>query len=308
MQMSISDLYSAIEPGVKTHFGLSYKKRKAVFSQIAFVDNIDEGIFDAQQWGGPNVLSRKVENAPIILGRIRAGWQKRFAAVTYTGGLQFSRESIEDAVARGQLREIRSASAAMGRATALTPDYLFAKFLDDGHTASETVIGDRLPLFSLVHTTPHGTTFQNTLTTPAPLGAEGVETMKILCGGMIGDDGLKAPLMLKKLVVPNELDPLAWKVVNTERAMGSNDNDKSYVEHMGLTVVVDHFLTNTTRWFGVTDVTTEEERGLFWYWRVEPEFERDNISMLQSMLMLARFRTIFGCIDARGIISSNATS
>lgn len=296
MAENIASLYGAIEPVTRKYYGLALNKKPPQFSQIAETTTVDEPIRDFVEFGGPGQLSFKAENAAITAGRIIQGPIKRVQAATYAGAIEISREAVKDV----KYKMITSAASSIGRATRLTPEYLFAQFLDRSFNTSFPVTADNVELCSASHLLPDGTTFSNIITAAA-LAESSLEDVMTALRTVPGPDGMLSPEEDKQMVVPSALHNLAEKLNRTQKTLGSNYNDVSVVA--GTKVMTFDFLTNTTRWF----VQTDNENGIFWDWREKPEFIRDNVALTLQAIFVAFFRAMWGCEDPRGIFGSNAT-
>ncbi len=295
MAENIASLYGAIEPVTRKYYGLALNKEKPQFSQIAEVDTVDEPIRDFVEFGGPGQLSFKAENAAITASAIRQGPIKRVQAATYAGAIEISREAVKDV----KYKLITSAAGSIGRATRLTPEYLFAQFLDRSFNTSFPVTADNVELCSASHLLPDGTTFSNIITAAA-LAESSLEDVMTALRTVPGPDGMLSPEMDKQLIVPAALHNLAEKLNRTQKTLGSNYNDVSVVA--GTKTMTFDYLTNTTRWF----VQTKNENGIFWDWREKPEFIRDNVALTLQAIFVAFFRAMWGCEDPRGIFGVNA--
>jgi hypothetical protein len=294
---SIATLYGAVEPVTRKYYGLAMKKHTPQFSQIAEVDTVEDPIRDFVEFGGPGQLSMKAENAPVTIGAIKQGPVKRVQAATFAGGIEMSREAVKDV----KYKLITKAAGSLGRATALTPEYLFAQFMDRSFNSSFPVTADGVELCnSSGHILPDGTTFGNALVTPAALAESSLEDIMTALRTMPGPDGMLSPEEDKQMIVPASLHNLAEKLNRTQKTLGSNYNDVSIVA--GTKVMTFDYLTNTTRWF----VQTKNDNGIFWDWREKPEFIRDNIALTLQAIFVAFFRAMWGCEDPRAIFGSNA--
>lgn len=296
MPESIASLYGAVEPVVRKYYGLEMKSAPEQFSQIAEVDTVEEPIRDFVEFGGPGMLSFKAENAAIQPGRIVQGPVKRVQAGTYAAAIELSREVVKDA----KYRMIVTASKSLGRATKLTPEYLFAQFLDRSFNTAFPVTADNVNLCSASHLLPDGTTFSNIITA-ASLSEASYEDILTALRTVPGPDGMLRPEQDDTLVTPSALHNLGEKLVKSTKTLGSANNDPSLLT--GKKHVSFDYLTNGTRWF----VTTKNENGLFWNWREKAEFIRDNTALTLQAIFVAFFRAMWGCEDPRGIFGSDAS-
>jgi len=292
---NIAQLYGAIEPVTRKYYGLELNSESPQFSDIAEVDTVDQPIHDFVEFGGPGQLSYKAENAAIVASAIRQGPIKRVQAATYAGAIEISREAVKDV----KYKLITKAAGSLGRATRLTPEYLFAQFLDRSFNASFPVTADNVELCSSSHLLPDGTAFSNIITAAA-LAESSLEDVMTALRTVPGPDGMLSPEQDKQLIVPSALHNLAEKLNRTQKTLGNNYNDVSIVA--GTKAMTFDYLTNTTRWF----VQTKNKNGIFWDWREKPEFIRDNVALTLQAIFVAFFRAMWGCEDPRGIFGVNA--
>jgi len=295
--LNIAQLYAAIEPVERDWFNSGMQSIEAQFSRIADVSTIDVPIREFSEWGGPQQLTQKVENSPMQVRTVQLGTPKRVQVATFAGAIEISREAVSDV----KIRELTTPAKALGRAAKLTPEYLFAQFLDRSHNSAYPVTADNVELCSASHITPYGTTTTNTLATPAALSETALEDIRTALRTTIGPDGMLAPVQPKQMIVPSSLDVLSEKLARSEKTLGSANNDPSVVQ--GMKRVVFDYLTNTTRWF----IQTNAEDGFYWNWREKPTFERDNVALTMQAIFIAFFRAMWGAENWRCVYASNAT-
>lgn len=297
MPMNSASIYKSIEPVVRHFWGLAKQEEKPIFSQIFETEETDEPILDAVEYGGPGAMKWKAENERIVSDEIIQGVNKRWAAQTFATAIEISLEAVEDT----KYGAIKTAAKSLGRSASLTPEYLAAQFLDRAFNTSYPALGDNLTLCNAAHLIPKGGTYSNQLGTPYSLSEFALEQIFQNLAVIPWTDGMLMPLQPRKLVVPVALGPLAWKLSQTQLQVGSANNDLSFIAGK-FEPVVFNYLGSNTRYF----VTTNADDGLFWKWRVKPQFMRDNVDMLTQALFISRFRAYWGCIDGRGIYGSNA--
>jgi len=295
--LNIAQLYAAVEPVARKWFNSGMGKDPAQFSQIAEVNSVDVPIREFAEWAGPQQLELKVENAPMTVRTVALGTPKRVQVATFAGALEYSREAVTDV----KISQLKTPAQALGRAASKTPEYLFAQFLDRSHNSAYPVTADNVELCSASHLTPYGTTYANTLATPAALSETSLEDIRTALRTMIGPDGMLAPVMPKKLIVPSALDVLSEKLVKSEKTLGSANNDPSVIQAMKRMVF--DYLTNTTRFY----VQTDADDGFYWDWREKPQFERDNVALTMQAVFICFFRAMWGAENARCVYASNAT-
>lgn len=299
--MNSASIYKSIEPVTRHFWGLEKDNVEtvAVMDSIFDVESTDEPTMEATEYGGPGTLSYKPENDRIIFDDIVEGGTKRWSAGTWASGIEISLEAAEDT----KYRAIKTASKSLGRATRLTPEYLAAQFLDRAFDTAYPALSDGLPICSASHTIPKGGTYSNLLGTAMSLGELALEQIIQNLSLMNWTDGMVAPVQAKTLVVPTALAITAWKLMNTQLQMGSANNDRSFIAGK-LDIVSSPYLGSNSRYF----VKTNAMDGLFWKWRIKPQFFRDNVDQLTMALFMTRMRAYWGIIDGRGLYGVNAAA
>lgn len=299
MPMNSASIYKSIEPVVRHFWGLELdtEKNPTIFDKIADVEETDEPVMEATEYGGTGTMTFKPENERITFDSIVQGGSKRWSAGTWATGIEISLEAAEDT----KYRAIRTSSQSLGRSARLTPEYLYAQYLDRAFNASYPATNDNLPICSASHVVPKGGTYSNLLANPYSLSEFALEQIYQNLAVINGPDAMITPLMPETLIVPAALGILAWKLMNTQLQVGGANNDRSFVAGKQ-NVVVFNYLGSNTRYF----VKTNAQDGLFWKWRVKPQFMRDNIDAVTMALYMCRFRAYWGIVDGRGIYGSNA--
>ena len=111
------------------------------------------------------------------------------------------------------------------------------------------------------------------LETGAAISAAGIRTMRENFRMNLNSRGLIAPIVMKTLIVPNELEDDAVVFTASKLKPGTALNDDNYNTRHGFTVEVWDYLTSATAWFGMG--SKDEKHELFWTWRVKPETTSD---------------------------------
>jgi hypothetical protein len=101
------------------------------------------------------------------------------------------------------------------------------------------------------------------------------------------------------LVVPPALQFLAQELLKSPYKTGSNVNDINTLKDE-MKIVVNPFLSDTDAWF----IMDSKRHQLNFFWRVKPEFKRDEDFDTLVAKYRGYMRYSFGCSDFRGIIGS----
>jgi hypothetical protein len=299
MALDTTQMWGAVDPVVRKFYGLEKSKRKAEFSQIFDVSKGKEAVRHSMEFGGPGQLALKAENGPINEMTIRQGQDKTWLYAVYAGQITMSYELARDV----NYRAIKTVSGNLGRATALTPEYLGAQFLDRGFNTSYPATADGKPIFSASHLIvgTNGSTGSNLLATPAAFAESSAEDLRTQAMTMPGPDGMIDPVTIEQWVVPAALANFAEKLSGSSKTLGSANNDPSVVNK--IKPMVFRFLGSNTRWMAQTD----KANGLFWEWDQEAEFMEDNSITTLQKVYVAFFRARWGIDDWRSILGVAAT-
>lgn len=298
MAHSSSDFFAAIDPVVNREFYGLEDGDAPQFDKIFKVSSDDEPQKSAVEYGGPGVLQLKSENAAVAQREIRQSGLKTWTASTYAGMISISHEAAKDI----KYGKIKQAAQSLGRSTKLTPEYLCAQVLDRAFNSSYPTGWDGIELCSTSHLLPDGlTTTSNALSSASALDETALEDLMIQMRNVLGPDGMRKPEMVKQLIVPSALLPLASKLSSTQKTVGSANNDDSWVK--GFKVQAFDYLSSNTRWF----IQSKNPNGLFWDWIEKTQFITDQVPTLLQKVYVAFFRSRVGCVDFRGVFGSNAS-
>lgn len=143
--------------------------------------------------------------------------------------------------------------------------------------------------------------------------ATGKTSNKVI--GALSDTTLKAALLKMRqqcdeagkliqmkadtLVVPPQLEFLALELIKSSQKVGTSDNDINTLQG-SLKVVVLDFLTDADAWF----VMDSKRHQLNFFWRVRPEFKREEDFNTLVTKYRGYMRYSYGCSDFRGVVGS----
>jgi hypothetical protein len=300
MALNTSQLFGLVEPVVRKFYGLEKNKKKRIFSEIFDVSKGKEAVRHSMELAGPGQLALKTENGPVTSLSIKQGSNKTWNYALYAGEVTLSWELARD----NKVREIKTVAGSMGRAMALTPEYLAAQFLDRAFNSSYAATADGKELCATDHLIvgTSSSTGSNELATPAALSETSLEDIYTNLMSILGPDGMIVNVMPERLIVPAALGHTAKKLTRTGKTLGSANNDPKVVGD-DLSLTVNPYLSSATRFF----VKTDYSNGLFWEWDVESEFMEDNSPTTLQKIYVAFFRARWGCDDWRGIYGSAAS-
>ena len=272
---------------------------KAVFTKVFKVGSMRDNYEDDLEYGGPGLVSQKIEGDEIATGTIREGKRFRYTAKTYGLKIIVTEEALEDA----KYNQIIDAQRRLTRAIWKTADVdaanVFVRATDTNY-----VFGDGTVLAGSSHPLPHGGTFSNLMTTAMSPSHAAVIVATSQCRKLPGHDGVTEGYEPMKVHCPTEQWAVWEGLVGSKMApRDGNFAEINVVNKMGLEVVPNqHWSNTTTNWAFITDC----DNGLKWKWRRKPRQRSwvDNDGELEKFSISARWDR--GISDKRAVLFSNA--
>lgn len=283
-------------PGISKLWGITYKDWPSLYTQFFELDTSDKAFEKEQQITGFPIAGIKDEGDETPFSRMYQGFQKEYRHLTYGIGAVITREMSED----DQYGAIKKIPKLLARSMREVEEVVAHSILNNGFSTPAnggTPTVDAAALFSTSHTLVAGGTEQNTLTTAADLSQTSLENAIQDILDFQDDQGLLHMATPKTLIVPTAYNFLAKKLLQTEKVVGSFNNDKNIIAGEGIKLVVSPYITDTDSWFLSTDV----DNGLKFYTRREAELDRDNDFETDNLKIKTTKRFSAGVTDFRGI-------
>jgi len=261
---------SALWPGVFAWFGQKYNEHpmecKLVFDEAKSGKHYEELV----ETTGFGLAPIKPEGAAIQYDSDQEGYKSRFTHDVYANGYVVTREEMEDNQYMGKSKQRAGALAfGMRQTKEIVHANVFNRAFDNAYA-----YGDGVSLCNLSHPTLDGTQ-SNTLTVAADLSEASLEQMLIDIKKSANSRGLKISIKGQKLIVPDELQFVAERIIKSNLRVGTDLNDVNAVKSMGLLrsgIMVYTYLSDPDAWFIQTDAPegfkTLQRRGI--------EFRQDN--------------------------------
>jgi len=299
MAISRAQLVKELEPGLNALFGLEYKQYVNEAAEIFETENSDRAFEEEVMLAGFANATVKPEGQGISYDSAQETFTARYTNETIALAFAITEEAIEDNLYD---RLASRYTKALARSMANTKQVKGAAVLNNGFNSSYAG-GDGVELFSTAHPTLAGT-FSNELATAADLNETSLEQALIDIAAFTDERGLKIAARGMKLVIPSALQFTAERLMKSKGRTGTADNDINAINNMGAIpegYVVNHYLTDTSKWFIKTDVPN----GLKHFTRaplktsMEGDFDTGNVRYK------ARERYVFGFSDPRGIFGSD---
>jgi len=299
MAISRAQLVKELEPGLNALFGLEYKQYVNEAAEIFETENSDRAFEEEVMLAGFANATVKPEGQGISYDSAQETFTARYTNETIALAFAITEEAIEDNLYD---RLASRYTKALARSMANTKQVKGAAVLNNGFNSSYAG-GDGVELFSTAHPTLAGT-FSNELATAADLNETSLEQALIDIAAFTDERGLKIAARGMKMIIPSALQFTAERLMKSKGRTGTADNDINAINNMGAVpegYVVNHYLTDTSKWFIKTDVPN----GLKHFTRaplktsMEGDFDTGNVRYK------ARERYVFGFSDPRGAFGSD---
>jgi len=299
MAISRAQLVKELEPGLNALFGLEYKQYVNEAAEIFETENSDRAFEEEVMLAGFANATVKPEGQGISYDSAQETFTARYTNETIALAFAITEEAIEDNLYD---RLASRYTKALARSMANTKQVKGAAVLNNGFSSSYAG-GDGKALFATDHPTLAGS-FKNELSTAADLNETSLEQALIDIAAFTDERGLKIAARGMKLVIPSALQFTAERLMKSKGRTGTADNDINAINNMGAIpegYVVNHYLTDTSKWFIKTDVPN----GLKHFTRaplktsMEGDFDTGNVRYK------ARERYVFGFSDPRGAFGSD---
>jgi len=301
MAISRAQLVKELEPGLNALFGLEYKQYANEHAEIFDTETSDRAFEEEVMLSGFANAAVKPEGQGVTFDDAQETFTARYTNETIALAFAITEEAIEDNLYD---RLASRYTKALARSMANTKQVKAAAVLNNGFNASFAG-GDGKALFATDHPTLAGD-FSNELSTPAELNETSLEQSLIDIAAFTDERGLKIAAQGVKLIIPSALQFTAERLMKSTGRTGTADNDINALASMGMIpqgYTVNHYLTNTKKFFIKTDVPN----GLKHFVRspikttMEGDFDTGNVRYK------ARERYVFGFSDPRGVFGSDAT-
>lgn len=297
--ISRSQLLKELLPGLNALFGLEYKRYAEEHKEIYETETSERSFEEETKLSGFGAAPVKAEGAAIQYDNAQEAWTARYTHETIALGFSITEEAIED-----NLYDSLSAryTKALARAMAYTKQVKAASILNNGFSGGPTY-GDSKTLFATDHPLVGGGTNSNTFAVQADLNETSLEAAVIQIAQWKDERGLLIAAKPVKLIVPPSLMFVATRLLETEKRVGTADNDVNAIVTNGSIpggYTVNHWLTDSNAFFIKTDIPN----GLKHFVRSPLKTGMDEDFDTSNSRFKARERYSFGVSDPLGMFGS----
>lgn len=301
--MNRAQFAKELQEGLNAVFGLNYADHEEQWPDILDVETSRKAYEEDVLNAGLGAAQVKSEGSNVAYDSGGESHTSRYFHDTISLAFAITEEMIED----GLYGDIGSRfSGELAHSMQYTKEVRGADIPNNAFD-SNFPGGDGVELLSTAHPLWGGGTFSNELATPADLAEASMEELLVQIGDWTDERGKNRKIRVRKLLVPNELQFVAERLLGSAYRPGTGDNDVNAIHQMGAIkegYCVNNYFTDANAWFFKTDCPD----GLKHFTRVrlqrgmEGEFESGNLRYK------ARERYSNGWSNPRGFAGSSGAS
>lgn len=282
-------------PFVGDWIGQDYKSKDTLYNKIFKVFNMDHAYHTDFMNYGAGVLRQVGENQPFDFDTMAQTWKYTYEALQYMTGFLISYRAMKDDkyldLAKLRSKETRIAMDA-------TREVLASYVINNAFNSSVTY-GDGKTLISADHPIGIGPNQSNRPTNYVDFSEAAIEQANVDIAAIRNERGIRMQLKIKSLLIPQELEFEAHRVLKSDLRVDTPNNDTNAVKDLKIvpTIHVWNYLTDSDAWF----LLLENEFGLRYGVREKPVFDSDNDFLTKA----ARFSVMMNeCAGASDTLRS----
>ena len=298
-----------LEPGLRKLFYETFDEVPEEYSKIFHVKNskkareVDYGLGSMPIWSefgtaiskdlkGTAVTTEEMPKVPYVT--IPAGLERIYVHKEFAQGFMVERKMVDDE----QYGAIEKMPKDLARAGRYKVEMDAISLLTKGFTENGY---DGKPLFSTEHPTLAGGTNSNLIT--GELNQANLEKAIIAMRNFKDEAGKKVVYKADTLIVPPALEFKAIELLNSVNKPDGDLNNVNSIKGK-LKIQVMEFLDSDTAWF----VMDSKRHELNFFWRVRPEFKREEDFDTLVAKYRGYMRYSYGYSDWRGIVGSKGVN
>lgn len=307
LRSNLSDLYLATAlPSIEFIVQEKWMSFDPVYEKVFNVDSMKYSISQSTQISALSPAGQVGEGQQIPTQNIEQGYDQTYVALKYGIMLATSEETIKD-----ERYDVLSKNPArLARSFNTTTEIIAATIFNNGFSAAGP---DGQALFSTAHPlikpTPTSATSSNRLAVDADLSMTTLKNLATLFRGQLDSAGNKLNIPPKYLLVPKELEFLAYELCKSvmlpDSANANVNAVNSVMATRNLQPLVWDYLTDTNASFLVGDQMDTE---LHYYWRERPAMKSEIDFKTEVALTKMTARMVAGFSDWRGVVGTSGSS
>jgi len=293
--------FELLEADAKEIFFKQFDQIPELWSQLFETKNSVRGYEDRMRIAGFGTLATKSEGTPIGFDDPVQGAKARTVHTTYALGWRVTMEMMQD----DQHDIMNRMAADLADSTRDHRERLAWSLIDDAFTGTTFTGLEGDTLLASDHTPIRGGSDQSNILSPAvALGVTGIEAIMTLARTTQTEEGRVTSLPQSFVVVHPELEHQLYELLNTEKRVGTNNNDVSTVvsSRSGLQPLVVPYKSSTTSW---TVHAPKGQNSLQWNDRMPVEMTSAGDANTKDMQHFVCYRASVQQSEWRGNFGSN---
>ena len=295
-----NNIPKALWPGVDEWFGMEYTQHEPEYPELFDHETSEKKYEEDVQTVGMGLAPVKAEGQPTFYDSIQQGGIQRYTHVAYSLGFIVTHEEIEDNL---YMKLGKQRSEALAFSMHQTKEIVGSSVYNNAFTGSFTG-WDGVSLISNAHPTVSGNQ-SNTLAVASQLSEASLEALQIQIGLAQDDRGLKIAIRPECLIIPINLLPDAYRILNSTLQNDTANNAVNYLKATNAFpegIHINHYLTATHTYF----VRTNCPNGMKYFEREALSFTQDNDFDTENAKFKAYERYSFGWTDWRALYAVSA--
>lgn len=285
-------------PGVNKWFGARYNAIPQVYKDIFKMETSDRNYEEDVAFAGPGIAPRKNQGEETSYSSANQLYVARYVHNPYGIGMKITREARDDGMTLKIAKQFSEMIAeSMAHTKNIVSTNILNRAFDNNYNMGSD--SDLVALCSDSHQTNAGLV-SNRAAVGSDLSELSLEQAILDIEAMKDFSGKRAYLNAKKLIVHNDNQFEAFRILKSELRVGTADNDANAIKDM--VKLPEGFCTN--RYLtdpGAFFITTDSREGLKGFTRVAPELRTDQEFDSDIWKYKGYERYSFGCSDWHGI-------
>jgi len=305
MPITTGNFAKFLWPGLNGIYGDKYKEYAKEYELIYEKKGSSRAYEEDVGITGFGTAAVKTEGNPIGYDTEQQGFLTRYNHVVYGLGFILTEEMNDD----DQYRRVGARrTEGLAYSMRVTKEIVGANVLNRAFNTSyvggdaSTLIASASGGGSTNHPNVSGGSWTNGPTTAGDLSESVLEQAVIDIGNFLDDRGKQMKVLPKRLIVKNDLQFVAERILRSNLRPATTDNDMNAIKSMGSIpeIVINHYLTDVDAWFVQTDIPL----GMTLFQRKEAKFASDNDMDTSNAKFKCTERYSFGWTDPRCLYGS----
>jgi hypothetical protein len=285
-----------LAPGLRKILFDSYSEKPRQGQRLVNMGRMDRAYIDDANMAAFGPLLEKPEGGRVLFQDPMPGRSKRYVAATWGLGFRITEEMVEDNIYGFTGQKF---ARALGRSVRYNFEIISHSILNNAFNTAFNGFETGISLISTAHTNLRGGTQSNRPAVDADLSLTTLQAAIEAFRGWQTEEGMPMMSTPKTLVVGPSNMWVAGVLLGTTTLPGGNFNDVNLLQRLGLTLIVDDYLTDPDAWYLLGD-----EHDMNYFDRRLPKFSNTDDFESGDMKFKVTRRNAAGFGDWRGVYGS----